>query len=277
MKVALRLLQGRSKKLKFNIDSLKPSPLLTNFEKWAGKKKRLLIDNLISKNEETSKTLLRNLNLNSNTFAQFLSSPMRCDRLSRIKSPKELLIQAKFLPEDQTFKKFIIKLCSEQSKEGRNSYLVSSKELLQKNAKAMIRFAPLSITQSSIRKFKNSDIIVDPDVVLIYEKELVDEVKIKLAELLKTYIKIPEEINIRITFDSLNTIPINVISVPIEKHKNLQSNDETRIINLNINPETFPWLQELLKDYKEYPKIYLGHSFDTNTVLLIYKLLLFFS
>lgn len=74
------------------------SPLFTHFERWAGKKRRLFFKEAAQIKQLESPAL----NLTNNPFARILASPMRLDRLSGIKMPRELTIQVNSRLTDPT-------------------------------------------------------------------------------------------------------------------------------------------------------------------------------
>lgn len=128
----------KSKGVKLPINT---SPLLRNFEKWSGiKKKKLYFPDVASLRNSG----IKDFKLDQNMFAKILSSPIRHDRLSRLRSPKELLLQVKSGQDYQ------IKLAVKQDKTGKNSYVTNSVPLIKSMVKHLNAVLPLHFKSSTL-------------------------------------------------------------------------------------------------------------------------------
>lgn len=137
------------------------SPLLTNFEKWSDKKRKLYFadeKSMISRG-------LENFNLDHNVFASLLASPMRCERTSRQKVPKDFLTQLKLknLPHKVGKHSLQLGVSNADVKGGKTSYVLNSNELLKKNAKSATSWIPIPALMSNMRYFNVSDVLVDKE------------------------------------------------------------------------------------------------------------------
>lgn len=139
----------------------KQSPLISNFEKWAGKKKKLYFENertLISKG-------IQNFNLNRNVFAKLLASPMRCEKITKLKAPRDTLIQLKLRQAQQPIetKKCDLELLPLPlfSKLHKSSYICNSSNLLEDNIKAAKKWIPIPALLSDMRYYSASDVKID--------------------------------------------------------------------------------------------------------------------
>ncbi|QLG71563.1 hypothetical protein HG535_0B06070 [Zygotorulaspora mrakii] len=149
------------------------SPLLSNFEKWAGKKRKLYFEN----EEALLSSGIQNYHLDRNVFAQLLASPMRCDRITRLKLPKDMMMQLKLIklePSSNTTK-YSIELVPQGShlKSNRSSYVPNKKAFLQKNMEAAMKWIPLPALLSDMRHFSVADVKIDRvNFLSNYEQEL---------------------------------------------------------------------------------------------------------
>lgn len=138
----------------------KISPLFTHFEKWAGKPRKLFI-----KDPDLLKSL--NLKLDTNPFAQLLSSPSRLDRIGKVKLPKLLSIQV-----DSDIKSVIpsIKLNDKLEHKDKtrtsHSYILNKLSVLEKNLKNSRSVLPLHVlanlnneNKSLNLKFNSKDLL----------------------------------------------------------------------------------------------------------------------
>ncbi|QLL34296.1 hypothetical protein HG536_0G01550 [Torulaspora globosa] len=137
------------------------SPLLTNFEKWSDKKRKLYFDS----GDCMAANGLGSFHLNQNLFASLLASPMRCDRMSRLKLPREYLTQLKLKNLQPKLGKHSLQLGFGQAdcKGGKSSYVVNSNELLKKNVKSASSWIPIPALMSNMRYFNVSDVLVDKE------------------------------------------------------------------------------------------------------------------
>lgn len=159
------------------------SPLLTNFEKWSDKKRKLYFRN----DTLMSTQGLGNLQLERNLFASLLASPMRCDRLSRSKIPKDFLTQLKLKElEHKTKHSLELVAVGKDTKGGKSSYVVNSNALLNANSKSPQAWIPTPALMSNMRYFNVPDVLVDREnIVGNYVLELRERLKEELGKLKK--------------------------------------------------------------------------------------------
>ncbi|CCF55980.1 hypothetical protein KAFR_0A05450 [Kazachstania africana CBS 2517] len=223
----------------------KTSPLFTQFERWSGKKKRLYITN-------NSEPGTNPFHLSQNLFANLVASPMRHERFSKTKSPKLLLIQSKI---DMKSKQ--LKLCSIQSRTGKNSYVLNSEKVLEKMAKSPMVLSPLHLYSSKITNLNPSDIAMDKQSFLEnYRIELINSIKQAYKNHLKNEAK---EGDIGVIYDESNPKIMEIIN--ILKGRQLQ-------INLGA-------LKESIGEEVVPSKHFLDSKTDMDLVILVYKLLNF--
>ncbi|CCD22626.1 Rrg8p NDAI_0A04700 [Naumovozyma dairenensis CBS 421] len=160
-----------------SIDKMKqpisPSVLLTGFERWSGKRKKLYFR---SNNEITSK--VSNFNLRENIFANILSSPMRLDKVSRVKLPKELLIQLNITKHHTISTKKPLKLSAavQNVGEGKSSYVLNNYKELSKLFKSAASWLPIPSSSSSNNYFNISDVHIDQNLLTEYKELLLKTV-----------------------------------------------------------------------------------------------------
>lgn len=128
------LIPAKYKPIKRNKEVIKitTSPLITNFEKWSGKKIKIKRDQI------------EPIRLQENIFARILASPVRFDRISKTRLPNLLLSQVSL---DMKNKK--ISLDQMKRPIGQHSYILNSLNLIHKNIKAPINVVPLHILSSN--------------------------------------------------------------------------------------------------------------------------------
>ncbi|CCE63034.1 hypothetical protein TPHA_0D04000 [Tetrapisispora phaffii CBS 4417] len=147
-----------SRKVLYNIEAVK-SPLITSFERWSGKRKKILLNN---------KNFIDNFNLDTwkltdNIFANLLSSDMRSELSTRTRLPKDFLLQLKATKieeseREDSGKKVDFQTSLIQSKIGRNSYILNSKKLTSKLQFTYMKYIPNALLRNYIRVFNVSDI-----------------------------------------------------------------------------------------------------------------------
>ncbi|AET39467.1 Rrg8p Ecym_4416 [Eremothecium cymbalariae DBVPG len=159
------------------------TPLFTNFQKWAGKKKMLYFSrDDISRSKPL---MLPNFNLNGNMFAQMLQKPIRLDTLSRVKVPRAFLVQLKVhkLAVNNENKKLIeLAPAIISGSHSSSSYVPLSRQALA--TMSLSQLLPSSVKYSKMRHFDVSEVAMDRDKLTTgYEEKLVNLVTDGLKEL----------------------------------------------------------------------------------------------
>lgn len=108
------------------------SPLITNFEKWSGKKIKIKRDQF------------EPIRLKGNIFARILASPVRYDRISKTRLPNFLLSQVSLDINNKKISLNQMKHLPEQ-----HSYILNSLKLINKNVKVPVNIIPLHILSSN--------------------------------------------------------------------------------------------------------------------------------
>ena len=135
------------------------SPLITDFQKWGGRKKRLYF----KRSADLEALHIPDFKLDRNVFAKLLVSPMRYDRLSRAKLPRELMIQVKTSLDGGSLPSPMVT----HTKERKNAYLVNSIDYIKESVKSAALLVPLDIITSrgSPSQSKALDVKVDASVM----------------------------------------------------------------------------------------------------------------
>lgn len=194
------------------IESIPLSPLVTNFERWSDKRRKLYF--------EDDKTMLdeglQDFKLENNVFASMLASPMRCERLTRQRVPKDLLIQLKLqkLPDVQGAKHSLKLVPTALHQKGnKSSYLLNSGKIIKKNAKLSPSWIPIPALLSGMRYFKVSDVFIDRDNFLEeYSKETQEYLESELNKV-KNYETVLRNWSIVVAYDEGNTNSIELLSM----------------------------------------------------------------
>ncbi|SCU84934.1 LAFA_0D12904g1_1 [Lachancea sp. 'fantastica'] len=129
------------------------SPVITNFEKWAGKPRKLYF-------RDASKVPRIGECLQNNMYAAILASPMRLDRVTRLHCPKELLTQVKLVQETDSDveKPFRLDIAASARRIGPASYISNRNALLVKNQASPLKWVPTSSLNKTIRHIDFRDI-----------------------------------------------------------------------------------------------------------------------
>lgn len=150
------------------IESIPLSPLVTNFERWSDKRRKLYFEDDKAMLDEG----LQDFKLENNLFASMLASPMRCERLTRQRLPKDLLIQLNLKELQQAKHSLKLVPTALHQKGNKSSYLLNSGKIIKKNAKLSPSWIPIPALLSGMRYFKVSDVFIDrEDFLEEYYKE----------------------------------------------------------------------------------------------------------
>lgn len=156
------------------------SPLVTNFEKWSDKRRKLYFKD---EEEMVVHYQLKNFNLRNNVYGRLLASPMRAEKISKLKSCRELLIPLKVVPSvdnDEHADKNKLKLIPtlDYSKPYKSSYILNSASIVRDNLAAATSWFPISVLQRSTPKC----LVVDSCTFLTeYNTRLLEFIKARLS------------------------------------------------------------------------------------------------
>lgn len=239
------------------------TPLVTKFEKWSGKRRKLLFES-----EDQAISLgIKNFGLKNNVFAQLLASPMRSERNCKTKMPKDLLIQLKLKSSQVHDKPLELIPVVEHSKLNKNSYVVNSKSLLSQQIKAFGRWIPMAALISQMRFFQMQDVSIDKSKFLTdYEEALCQQLRDKLIEASNVKSELQEGDAI-VCFNRDNNKGIEIRTNKLEPHKN----SYIVVFNLRCNNPSF---EQLINENKNHDEgIVIGCSKNASAFKLLYKIL----
>ncbi|SCV04299.1 LAME_0H17348g1_1 [Lachancea meyersii CBS 8951] len=233
------------------------SPVIVKFEKWAGKPRKLYF---------RQKSKLQSVCLQSNMFAEILASPMRLDKLTRLRSPRELLTQVKLVRNgsENQGQDLALNLAVAPVKSGPTSYVSNNEAMLLKSQDAFLKCIPTSSLNTAIRHINPKD-ITQPDYSLAraLKLKLIEEVRHGLSTLQET-----SELAVA-PMKKSNGSYVRVISDP-KMHAKLEIGpDEVLIANLaNINDKI---LQNLFQN--NFKGFTISFSTHKRLCFTLYKLL----
>lgn len=244
------------------------SPLLTNFEKWSDKKRKLYFDN----DNSMVANGLGSFHLNRNLFASLLASPVRCDRISRHKVPRDYLSQLKLNNLQPKLGKHSLQLGfgNEDCKGGKSSYVVNSNELLKKNVKSASSWIPIPTLVSNMRYFNVSDVLVDKDN---FANDSVTELRRGLDRELGKLPKNGQRATLK-RWDTVVCLDPNASSpFKIIRRESLE------VIMFNVKfLDSEPWVREAIQSHKNHELgLVLKLPRDSDLVKQIYRIWAFFS
>ncbi|CCK68418.1 Rrg8p KNAG_0A07650 [Huiozyma naganishii CBS 8797] len=248
------LLSRKSKRLPPSKVAAVASPLLTNFEKWSGKKIRLNLGKVEFEN------------LSENLFAQVLSSPNRLDRISRLKMPSDLLLQMK-LDLSECSKSLKLPLHSDKS--GKNSYVVNSLAMLKSKIKSAASVLPLHILASNNANMKG--VALNRDKLL---RDYQDSMTETIASQLNRVSRVPKSVNqndIFVVYDDKATSAIELREVTDPTN----SKTSTQVIVFNFaHLAPLQPLKQII-DSTTDKRIHLSMASNQELIKLIFKYLSF--
>ncbi|SCU97993.1 LADA_0H09824g1_1 [Lachancea dasiensis] len=239
------------------------SPLISNFAKWSDKPKRLYF----RENSEWTQ-VVDSSNLRGNLFAELLSSPMRMDRITRLRAPCNLLTQIKLGPKAESVEgdkgQFELAPAIPPTKGDATSYVNNNETSLRKNGAAFLKWIPTSTFNSTIRH-------IGPQDVIRPTQPIVDSCKAQLIN----------EVQQKISFTISNGESETTFGPPNRRIKVISDSNETDTII--VHPElgtTFNLKDindsELQRILKMLPNgIHLDFAVDKQLCMAIYRLLQF--
>lgn len=241
------------------------SPVVTHFEKWSDKRKKLYFKDEKEMMEENH---LGNFDLENNAYGRLLASPMRAEKISKLKSCRELLIPLKVIPmvgnDQHAENKLKLAPILDYSKPYKSSYVLNSASIVRDNLAAATSWFPLSILQGS----PSRKLVVDAATFLSEYNVQVQELIISRLSEIKSVV--PSSKNrVLLMYDETKTIPIEVQHVKgADGLKFTQS-----IFNLGCL-QTLPSGSMINKDAIK-KGIYLDANIDKDLIKYLYKFILF--
>ncbi|CAI1780674.1 hypothetical protein SEUBUCD646_0P03830 [Saccharomyces eubayanus] len=242
------------------------SPIVTNFEKWSDKRKKLYFKD---EKEMMEKNNLGNFDLENNVYGRLLASPMRAEKISKLKSCRELLIPLKVIPmvgNDQHAENSMLKLAPilDYSKPYKSSYILNSASIVRDNLAAATSWFPLSILQGSASR----KLVVNTATFLSeYDVQLRELIISRLSEIKS--VGPSSKDSVLLIYNETSTIPIEV-----QRVKGADGLEFTQsIFNLGCL-QTFASEPMINKDViKE--GIYLDANNDKDLIKHLYRFVLF--
>ena len=169
------------------------SPLVTDFQKWGGRKKRLYF----KRSTDLEALRIPDFKLDRNVFAKLLVSPMRYDRLSRVKLPRELMIQVKTSLDGRSLPSPMVT----HTKERKNAYLVNSIDCIKESVKSAALLVPLDILTSRGIPSQSKALSERVDVSVMFQDYLRDLEEVVLNGLSSVKEISPKGVDVCVIYD----------------------------------------------------------------------------
>ncbi|GAV53254.1 hypothetical protein ZYGR_0AI05380 [Zygosaccharomyces rouxii] len=241
------------------------TPLVTKFEKWSGKRKKLFFQN----ESQILSYGIKNFELNNNPFAQILSSPMRSERNCKTKMPKEFLMQLKLSPTQDIDSSKSLELVPavQHSKLDKNSYVVNSRDLLSQQLNSSGKWVPIAALTSQMRSFQMQDVGIDRSNFLAkYEEMLSSLLQDRLIDASASKLE-PHDGDVVVCFDDNCNKPIE-----IRRCESIQ-NKKVKVIVFNLKYIGLAW-EQLINEHKTHQEgIVIRFSKNEETIKLLYQIL----
>lgn len=250
------------------------SPLLTNFEKWSDKRKKLYFSN---ENAMKSKGL-KDFQLKDNVFASLIASPMRCEKITRIKAPKDLLIQLKLKKlQNHHNGKYRLELVpmAEHSKLNKSSYVVNSKNILRSQIRSATSWIPTPALISNMRYFNVSDVEIDKENFL---KNYVEGLQQLIEDGLNSMGALPSipelcDGDVVVSYDKENLRNFEILRL-----KSSEGNNKMAALFNLACLEDEKWAQLIIEKFKNHNMgIVLNLTREEKLIKRIYNLLTYLS
>lgn len=248
------------------------SPLVTKFEKWSDKRRKLYFED----DEAMLSKGLQDFRLEENVFASLLASPIRCERMTRHRAPKDILLQLKLkkLPALHGAKHSLQLVPSALHQQGnKSSYVVNSSKLLTKNVKSSLGWIPMPALLSGMRYFNVSDVFVDKEGFMgKYLEETQQCLKSELNKREKYETKL-ENWSVLVTCEEKDSIPIKILQLPSPEGETIE------VVRFNLGRlGCKSWAVETVSARRNHQMgLVLKLPRDEQIVKLIYRLLACFS
>lgn len=238
----------------------KTSPLFTHFEKWAGKPRKLLIKDI---------NLLKsfNLQLDSNPFAQLLSSPTRLDRIGKVKLPKLFSIQVDSnLKSVNPSMKFNVHSNVKDKSRASHSYILNKLSVLEKKLKNSRSVLPLHILANLNNENKNLNLKFNSTELLDeYLSNIKQEIIDSLNKLMTIKTDTSKQVssNIIVKYDTADNKTLKI---------DTKTNGYEYTLTFNLAKIKDPQLEDIFN--KASQLLYLNEKRDMAIILQIYRLLM---
>lgn len=234
------------------------TPLLTNFENWSDKRRKLFFRDY----KEYQDLKLPNFKLETNTLAQKLASPMRSERNSRSRVPKDLLIQLK--PVKENNKRTTLKPIIHHYHNAVSTYICNNKTALQHKS------CDPSLWKTTQHLQTPDDLEVTRDKSQFlhdYGAELRAELHREFAakDTAMLVERKPSKNDVQLYINPRSTKLLTIIQV----------SKKTKILGINIGTqELFP--SDIVQTIKNKGPLTLRNPDDSTLIYLIYKSLNYF-
>ncbi|QEU60949.1 Rrg8 [Kluyveromyces lactis] len=250
------------------------SPLLTNFHRWAGKERVLKLTD----KEQVAETVGNSSwNLSKNLFANLLASPMRSDKASRFKFPRDLLIQMKLVQTgNENPGKLATLVPLIHMKNGNSSsYVANSLKIFKGKKPGLGQLVPTAVNDSGIANISLSDIVLDKSLFTEkHQEELLQCIENCMKQLVdqrKSSVPVVvEDWDVVLTYDHSNDNDIEVVRL-----KKLPKEPTVIILNLKVveNDSIKDLVNDKLKNHEV--GVVLKFLKDERLIRLVYSLLNF--
>ncbi|CAI4054013.1 Rrg8p SKDI_16G3740 [Saccharomyces kudriavzevii IFO 1802] len=241
------------------------SPVVTNFEKWSGKRRKIYFKD---EEEMMIQNHLENFNLRNNVYGRILASPMRAEKISKLKSCRELLIPLKVVSTDEKDhiaenSKLKLVPILEYSRPCKSSYILNSASIVRDNLAAGKSWFPLSILQSSTQK----KLVLDTSTFISeYSNQLLELIRARLTE--ASNVEPSPKNRVLVTYDETNTAPIEIERIEDGELRVTQS-----VFNLSCLQA--PALEATMNKDEANKGIYLDADHDKDLIKHLYRIILF--
>ncbi|CDO93935.1 unnamed protein product [Kluyveromyces dobzhanskii CBS 2104] len=250
------------------------SPLLTNFHRWAGKERVL---KLTGKEQLDEAFGGNSWNLGNNLLANMLASPMRTDKVSRIKFPRDLLIQLKLVKTgDEKAGKLATLVPQIDLRKGKtSSYVANSLKLFGSKKVSLGNMVPSAVNDSNTVNISLTDIVLNKDLFTErYRTDMLRCIEDCMNQLhIRHYSEVPvtvEDWDVVLTYSRSNENDIEVVRL-----KQLPGEPTVIILNLKIleNDSIGSLVNGKLKNHDT--GVVLKFLKDERLIRLVYSLLNF--
>ena len=250
------------------------SPLLTNFHRWAGKERVL---KLTDKEQVTEAVGNSSWDLSKNLFANLLASPMRSDKASRFKFPRDLLIQMKLVQTgNENPGKLATLMPLINMKSGKSSsYVANSLKIFKGKKPSLGQLVPTAVNDSGIANISLSDIVLDKSLFTEkHQEELlqcIENCMTQLVDQRKSSVPVVvEDWDVVLTYDHNNDNDIELVRL-----KQLPKDPTVIILNLKVveNDSIRALINDKLKNHEV--GVVLKFLKDERLIRLVYSLLNF--
>lgn len=219
------------------------------------------------------------MGLDCNLFASLLSSPMRCDKIAKLKTPQDMLIklkvrQSKTAEVDSPQKQidsFNLLPVVKSDKIGQSSYVTNNLRALENDAKKANNALPTSVRNSTMRSIESSEIKVDITSIIANNKQ-------GLLNLIKKELKKHQVAEREPLLETTNDVVFLVFDDKLDNDIEIgpsKEGGERKTITLNLKNLGHSELGRIMgADFVEGGRrIFLRFSQHQELIIAVYKLL----